>query len=84
MMSAEAEAAPATNNPTTDITPMDVKHLAASLPGGVTEGGIRWDLYNRDLNGLAKSGAIIRRGRRILIIRERYLTWLASKGEGPR
>lgn len=100
MMSAEA--APATNNPSSDITPLDVKGLIKSLQEavrviatknpssdttimtpkqivdsipGVTMGGLRWDLYNAHSNGLAESGAILRRGKRIVIIRELYLSW---------
>lgn len=61
-----------------NMTFVSVAQLAASIPG-VTVGGVRWDLWNADSNGLAESGAIIRRGGRILIIRERYLTWLAGR-----
>lgn len=57
-----------------------VKQLAQQQPA-LTEGGIRWDLHNATLNGLAKSGAIIRRGRRVLIDPEKYLDWMASRTE---
>lgn len=57
-----------------------VKQLCELQPA-LTEGGVRWDLYNQQRNGLAKSGAIIRRGRRILIDPERYLGWLESRSE---
>lgn len=57
---------------------LTVRQLASQQPG-LTEGGIRWDLFNRDNNGLAKSGAVFRRGRRILIDPEVYLTWLERR-----
>lgn len=57
---------------------LTVKQLADQQPG-LTEGGIRWDLFNRDSNGLAKSGAVFRRGRRILLDPEVYLAWLQSR-----
>lgn len=55
-----------------------VKQLCQQQPA-LTEGGIRWDLHNRNSNGLAKSGTIIRRGRRILLDPARYLSWLESR-----
>ena len=57
---------------------LNVKQLAQQQPA-LTEGGIRWDLFNREANGLAKSGAIIRRGRRVLIDPERYIEWLSRR-----
>lgn len=53
------------------------RQLAAQQPG-LTIGGIRWDLFNRDKNGLAKSGAVLNRGRNLLIDPERYLQWLSG------
>lgn len=50
---------------------------------GVTLGGVRMDLFKRDENGLAASGALIFRGRRILIDEDAYLKWLRSVGQ-PR
>jgi len=61
---------------------MNVRQLAAHLNGAVSEGGIRWDLHNAKFNGLADSGAIIRRGLKgssILIDRDRYLNWMAGR-----
>jgi len=52
-----------------------VKQLADAEPAlGV--GAIREDLFYRETNGLEESGAIVQRGRRLLIHRERYLAWL--------
>lgn len=52
-----------------------VKQLADAEPAlGV--GAIREDLFYRKTNGLEASGAVVRRGRRLLIHRERYMAWL--------
>jgi hypothetical protein len=59
---------------------LTVRQLARQQPA-LSEGGIRWDLHNRASNGLAKSGAILQRGRRLLIDPEKYLAWLESRGE---
>ena len=54
-----------------------VRQLADEVPA-LTEGGIRWDLFNRQINGLEYSGAIVKHGRRILIWRNRYLSWISG------
>ena len=59
---------------------LTVKQLAEQQPG-LTEGGIRWDLFNRDKNGLVAAGAILRRGRKILIDPALYLDWLNENRE---
>jgi hypothetical protein len=46
----------------------------------ITLGGIRDDLFHREKNGLEASGAVIQRGRRLLIHRELYLGWLLTRG----
>lgn len=56
---------------------LTVEQMAAEQPG-LSVGGIRWDLFHREKNGLAASGAVIRRGRRLLLDRDRYLDWLTS------
>jgi hypothetical protein len=60
---------------------LTVKQFAQQQPA-LTEGGIRWDLFNRKTNGLAKSGAIVHRGRRILLDPVRYLEWLERRKDG--
>lgn len=60
-----------------------VNQILEAVPG-LTPGGIRWDLFNADRNGLTASGAIIRRGRRILIDEDLYLDWLRSGGAKSR
>ena len=54
----------------------------ADLEPALTRGGIRADLFTRATNGLEASGAVIYRGRRLLIDRARYLAWLASRTRG--
>jgi hypothetical protein len=66
--------------PTPSRVLLTVKQMAQQQPA-LSEGGIRWDLFNRDHNGLAKSGAIFRRGRRILLDPEIYLKWLETRRE---
>jgi len=59
-----------------------VRTLAQKYPDVLTEGGIRWELFNADENGLTRSGAIIRRGRKILIDTDRYFEWIYSQSQG--
>jgi hypothetical protein len=66
--------------PTPSRTVVTVEQLA-EMHAALTRGGIRWDLFNRDHNGLVASGAIIRRGRKILIDPELYLDWLNENRE---
>ena len=46
---------------------------------GLTEQSIRWALFNADRNGLAETGAVVRKSRRIFIVEEKYLTWLGVR-----
>ncbi|MBK5965233.1 hypothetical protein CCR95_14330 [Thiocystis minor] len=73
-------AASAATIPTPSRVLVTVKQLVAVQPA-LSEGGVRWDLFNRDINGLTKIGAIFRRGRRILIDPEAYLRWLETRIE---
>ena len=58
-----------------------VKTLSAKHPGVIREGGLRWEIFNKDTNGLAESNAIIKHGGKILIDADRYLDWLATPTE---
>lgn len=60
---------------------LTVAQLAQELEG-VTEAAIRWDIFNAKKNGLEKSGAIVRRGRRILLFPERYVGWMEARTKG--
>lgn len=56
-----------------------VQQLADSQPA-LTVGGIRSDLFERRTNGLQEAGAVIRRGRALLLHGPRYLEWLVNRG----
>lgn len=68
--------------PAPSHTLLTVRQLSEQQPG-LTVGGIRWDLFHRATNGLEASGAVVRRGRKILIDQERYLEWLVN-GRGAQ
>lgn len=58
-----------------------VRTLAQKYPNVLTEGGLRWEIFNSDKNGLDKSGAIIRRGRKLFLDADRYFCWLYNQNE---
>lgn len=53
---------------------------AAAVHGQIFKSQDRFDSKGRKIagNGLAKTGAIIRRGRKVLIDVDKYAAWLAS------
>lgn len=53
-----------------------VRTLAQKHPDVITEGGIRFQIFNEEKNGLKESGAIIRLGRKVLIDTDRYFDWV--------
>lgn len=65
-------------------TPIPVKEIPDALNHAVTIGGVRFDLFNRSHNGLAESGALVFRGRRILMYPHRYLAWMESRSRARR
>jgi len=60
-----------------------VRTLARKHPDVITEGGLRWEIFNEEKNGLKESGAILRRGRKILIDADRYFRWLYNQNQVP-
>ena len=56
---------------------LTVEQTAKEIPA-YTEAALRWKLFNRETNGLAKSGAIIKDGRRVLIDLPKFIEWLRS------
>lgn len=61
-----------------------VRRLAQEMEAcGITEASIRWALFNREHNGLAASGAVLRPPgtRRLFIDRRKYEEWLRSEPE---
>jgi len=59
-------------------TLLTVKQFCQQYPA-FTEGGIRWLLFNRKENGLAR--AVVNVGRRILINAEQFFQWLDEQNE---
>ena len=55
-----------------------VKTLASKHPGVIREGGLRWEIFNKETNGLAESRAIIKHGGKILIDADLYFDWLST------
>jgi|SaaInlStandDraft_5_1057022.scaffolds.fasta_scaffold156360_1 hypothetical protein len=47
-----------------------------------TEGGLRFQIFNANQNGLAESGAIVRIGRKVLIDEGKYFAWIESQQTG--
>lgn len=56
---------------------MTVKQFCENYPAFKT-GGIRGLIFNEHENGLAKSGAIVRMGRKVLINSQKFFEWLES------
>ena len=52
------------------------KHKAFTL------GGLRSLIFNENTNNLAKSGAIVRIGRKVLIDEAKFFDWVQSQGQG--
>ena len=46
------------------------------------EGGLRWEIFNAKENGLEKTRAIVRNGRKVLINEERYFLLIEIKNTG--
>ena len=58
-----------------------VKTLAKKHPGLISEGGLRWEIFNKNSNGLAESRAIIKHGGKVLIDSDLYFYWLSTPRE---
>ncbi|MDP1667086.1 MAG: hypothetical protein Q8L79_18430 [Methylobacter sp.] len=46
-----------------------------------TTGGLRALIFNEHTNGLAKSGAVVRIGRKVLIDESKFFTWVESQNK---
>lgn len=44
----------------------------------LTKGGLRFQIFNEETNGLKASGAIVRMGRKILIDEAKYFAWIEA------
>jgi hypothetical protein len=49
-----------------------------------TSGGMRALIFNENANGLAKSGAVVRIGRKILISESKFFAWIESQNQGGK
>ena len=58
-----------------DLYPID--RLVAAHPTFLSTHTLRWQLRNRDTNGL--SGACVRVGKKLLISKTRYEAWLTAR-----
>jgi hypothetical protein len=56
---------------------MTVTQFCESYPA-FKNGGIRGLIFHENSNGLAKSGAIVRMGRKVLIRPDRFFSWMES------
>ncbi|MGZ8174711.1 MAG: hypothetical protein ACXW01_04320 [Methylobacter sp.] len=61
-------------------TLLNVNQLAAKHQA-LTVGGVRALIFNEHKNGLAKSGAILRIGRKVIVSEERFLAWIESQNK---
>lgn len=58
-----------------------VKQFTENQPA-FTTGGLRSLIFNENTNGLAKSGAIIRIGRKVLIDEAKFFDWIQAQNQG--
>ncbi|MDD2801623.1 MAG: hypothetical protein PHE96_09210 [Methylococcales bacterium] len=49
-----------------------------------TLGGLRSLIFNEHQNGLAKSGAIVRIGRKVLIDEAKFWAWVEAQNQGAK
>ena len=53
------------------------KHAAFSA------GGLRWQIFNEEKNGMKETGVIVRLGRKVLIDGARFFEWLDAQNGFP-
>ncbi|MCQ8183729.1 hypothetical protein NP603_21680 [Methylomonas sp. SURF-1] len=49
-----------------------------------TKGGLRALIFNENSNGLAKAGAVVRLGRKVLIDEAKFFAWVESQNQGGK
>lgn len=49
-----------------------------------TKGGMRALIFNENSNGLAKAGAVVRLGRKVLIDESKFFAWVESQNQGGK
>ncbi|MCX7091899.1 MAG: hypothetical protein NTY50_00390 [Methylobacter sp.] len=57
-----------------------VNQFTAKQPA-FTRASLRALIFNENTNGLAKSGAIVRIGRKVLIDEAKFFTWIQSQNK---
>lgn len=69
----------------TDKTPIysTVNQFCEKYPA-FARGGIRALVFHEDQNGLRKSGAVIRLGRKVLIDESKFFNWVTNQGQGSK
>lgn len=72
----EAASTPTMFNSLDDIKRL--KNFCADYPDVATEPQIRWQLFNRETNGLSESGAVFKRGGCWYVCVPRYRDWITS------
>lgn len=55
-----------------------VEDLAKEQSELFTLGKLKWLVRQRDVNGLSETGAIVKCGRTILIVRSKFIEWLMA------
>jgi hypothetical protein len=60
---------------------LSVKQFTEKHPA-FTTGGLRSLIFNEHINGLAKSGVIVRIGRKVLIDEAKFFAWVAVQNKG--
>lgn len=63
--------------PAPETVYLTVKQFVLQQPA-LTESGVRWAIFNEDFNGLVKSGAILRVGRKVLIDPVLFMAWMRT------
>lgn len=61
---------------------LTVAQFATQYPA-FPEGGLRWQIFHEESNGLKKAGAIIRVGSKVLIDVNRYFSWIYAQNPTP-
>ncbi|MDP3332604.1 MAG: hypothetical protein Q8Q40_16475 [Methylococcaceae bacterium] len=62
---------------------LTVKQFTENQPA-FTPGGLRAWIFNEHTNGLAKSGAIVRIGRKVLIDNAKFFAWIEAQNQGAK
>ena len=64
------------------MTTLSTVNQYAEKQPAFTIGGLRSLIFNEHSNGLAESGAIIRVGRKVLIVDEKFIDWIQAQNQG--